>query len=440
MPSSNSSTPFRPLKIVAYGSLTVLIAMMMAGTVIEKLHGPEAAAHAIYHHPVFFALWAVTAVAGLVWLLQRLGTRRPFTLLLHAALVLILAGALVTHLSGLSGSVHLREGVPTDTLELEDGSSVELPFLMELKEFRIEYDPGTTHVADYVSELIFLPRGDSGSAAGMTKNTAAGMTGNFSSFAGLTGESPVTISMNHIAKRDGYRFYQADYDEDGRGSILAVSRDPWGVGITYAAYLLLLLAMVGYFFEKDSYRQELLGTLRRGQAPTRGRKRWTLALSAAGAAILVVWFLGAFPKGPLLPVLRSPLLFLHMIPIMVSYALFALTTILGIVGVLLPAEKSARLMSVSWLILLPAVFLLAFGTFLGGVWANISWGNYWAWDPKETWALVTLLVYSFALHGTATGFLRTPKAFHAFCIVAFLCVLVTYFGVNLLLGGMHSYA
>ena len=407
----------RPLKTVAYGSLTVLIAMMMAGTFVERFHGADTAARVIYHHPVFFVLWAVTAVSALVWLLQRVGTKRPATLLLHAALVLILAGALITHLSGLSGSIHLREGEPTGALVLDDGTSVELPFLLELKAFRIEYDPGTTHVADYVSELVFLSRGDSGSTAGMT-----------------------VISMNHIAKRDGYRFYQADYDEDGRGSILAVSRDPWGVGVTYTAYLLLLLAMAGYFFEKGSYREALLAALRRGKTPARGRKPWILALSAAGVAILVVWFLGAFPKGPLLPVLRSPLLLVHMIPIMVSYALFGLTTILGVVGLLLPAEKSARLMSVSWLILLPAAFLLAFGTFLGGVWANISWGNYWAWDPKETWALVTLLVYSFALHGAATGSLRTPKAFHAFCIVAFLCVLVTYFGVNLLLGGMHSYA
>ena len=86
------------------------------------------------------------------------------------------------------------------------------------------------------------------------------------------------------------------------------------------------------------------------------------------------------------------------------------------------------------------MFLLAFGTFLGAVWANISWGNYWAWDPKETWALVTLLTYSFALHGDALPALCRPRVFHVFCVLAFLAVLITYFGVNLLLGGMHSYA
>jgi ABC-type transport system involved in cytochrome c biogenesis, permease component len=95
---------------------------------------------------------------------------------------------------------------------------------------------------------------------------------------------------------------------------------------------------------------------------------------------------------------------------------------------------------VSQIILYPAVFLLVAGTFLGAVWANISWGNYWSWDPKETWALVTFLVYSFALHGTLLKPFRSPRFFHGFCVMAFLCVLFTYFGVNLLLGGMHAYS
>ena len=392
-------------KILSYGSLAVAVVLMAAATVIERLHGTEEALSRIYHHPVFFALWAVMAVAGMILLVRRVPLRRPATLLLHVALVLVLAGALVTHLSGRSGSIHLRDGEPAAAFEQEDGTTVDLPFTLTLKEFRIEHDPGTSNVADYISELD-------------CDGTA------------------VTISMNHIFKRDGYRFYQADYDEDGHGSILAVSRDPWGVGITYTGYLLLLLSMIGYYFEKDTVRTQL----RQGRKPGRGRKVWTLVLSLAGAGILAAWFLGAFPKGPLMPVLRSPLLFIHMIPIIVSYALFALAAILGIVGLLLPADRSARLQTVSWRLLLPAVFLLTFGTFLGGVWANISWGNYWAWDPKETWALITLLVYSVALHGTAVGLFRKPKVFHTFCILAFLAVLVTYFGVNLLLGGMHSYA
>jgi ABC-type transport system involved in cytochrome c biogenesis permease subunit len=84
--------------------------------------------------------------------------------------------------------------------------------------------------------------------------------------------------------------------------------------------------------------------------------------------------------------------------------------------------------------------LLAAGIFIGAVWANISWGNYWSWDPKEVWALITLLVYAIPLHKTVWKAFRNPMFFHIYGILAFLSVLITYFGVNFLLGGMHSYA
>ena len=253
-------------------------------------------------------------------------------------------------------------------------------------------------------------------------------------------EERVTISMNHIGKAGGYRFYQSDYDDDGAGSILAVNHDPWGVGITYAAYLLLLLSMIAYFFEKDSAWRRTLRSLRKPREPRRKRSRWPLVLTLAGLALLALWLLKVFPKGPLMPVLRSPLLVVHVVPIIISYTLFALSAVLGVVGLLLPAAKSERLQQVERVILTPAVFLLTFGTFLGAVWANISWGNYWTWDPKETWALATLLIYAFALHGASSAVFRRPRFFHVFCILAFVAVLITYFGVNLFLGGLHSYA
>ena len=395
----------KTLKYLSYGSMAVLIAMMMAASVIEKLRGAETAQALIYHHPVFFVFWAVAAVSGLALLVRRIGWKRPATLAMHAAFVLILVGALVTHLTGQSGSMHLRAGEPSATVELEDGSSLELPFALELKEFRIEYDPGTRHVADYISEL-----------------------------------SDATISMNHILKRDGYRFYQADYDEDLQGSILAVSHDPWGVGITYAGYLLLALSMLGFFFERDSAYRQTLHALRPSRERGRSRKGWTVVLCAVGAGFLVAWLLGAFPKGHLMPVLRSPMLYIHVIPMMVCYSIFSLLALTGIVGLFLPEKAAGRLALIARSVLLPAVFLLALGTFLGAVWANISWGNYWAWDPKETWALVTLLIYSFALQSDSLPVMRKSRFFHLYCILAFVAVLITYFGVNLFLGGVHSYA
>ncbi len=399
----------KTLKLLSYGSAAILITMMVAATVVEKFHGTETALAAIYHNPIFFALWAVLAASGLALLVRRGGASRPATLALHVALMLILAGALITHLSGQSGSIHLREGEATAAVELEDGTALELPFALELKEFRIEFDPGTRHVADYISVVTF------------------------------DGES-VTISMNHIAKRDGYRFYQADYDEDGHGSILAFSHDPWGVGVTYAGYILLLLAMIVYFFEPDSHYRQTLRSLRRERNPGPRRHVGTIVLAVLGAGLLLAWFLDAFPKGPLMPVLRSPMLFIHVVPMMVCYSVFSLLALLGIVGLCLRPKAAERLRAVGYTVLYPAVFLLAFGTFFGAVWANISWGNYWAWDPKETWALNTLLIYSFALHGESLRAAGHPRRFHLFCILAFLAVLVTYFGVNLFLGGVHSYA
>jgi ABC-type transport system involved in cytochrome c biogenesis permease subunit len=94
---------------------------------------------------------------------------------------------------------------------------------------------------------------------------------------------------------------------------------------------------------------------------------------------------------------------------------------------------------VSLVLLYPAVTLLSIGIFIGAVWANESWGRYWAWDPKEVWALITMLVYAVPLHQSLVPQLNKPKVLHVYLLCAFVCVLMTYFGVNYLLGGMHSY-
>ena len=142
-----------------------------------------------------------------------------------------------------------------------------------------------------------------------------------------------------------------------------------------------------------------------------------------------------------MPVLQSPLLSIHVLSMMLSYTLFGLVAFNGIAGLSVRSrEVSGRLKDASLAVLYPAVFLLTFGTFIGAVWANISWGNYWTWDPKETWALVTLLIYAFTLQDDALRPFRNPRFFHGFTVFAFLSVLVTYFGVNFILGGMHAYA
>ena len=131
---------------------------------------------------------------------------------------------------------------------------------------------------------------------------------------------------------------------------------------------------------------------------------------------------------------------------MVAYSLLAFILLNGVTAEVLHRTRGdhrnevERLYVLSRLLLYPAVALLAVGIFIGAVWANVSWGRYWGWDPKEVWALITLLVYASALHAGSLPLFRRPMAFHRFSVIAFLSVLVTYFGVNFLMAGLHSYA
>ena len=151
------------------------------------------------------------------------------------------------------------------------------------------------------------------------------------------------------------------------------------------------------------------------------------------------------PITPLMPVLSSPLLSLHVTVIMIAYALLLFVMLNGIAALLPVSSGSGRVAArerarvISLLLLYPAVSLLVVGILIGAVWANISWGRYWSWDPKEVWAMLTALAYALPLHWKSFPLFRKPRFFHAYCVLAFLCVLVTYFGVNLILGGMHAY-
>ena len=160
----------------------------------------------------------------------------------------------------------------------------------------------------------------------------------------------------------------------------------------------------------------------------------------SGFALLVAHLGQMNPQiTPLMPVLVSPWLSMHVSLIMMSYALFAFMMLNGILALCIRRHRK-MLMLLSRLLLYPANFFLGAGIFMGAVWANVSWGRYWAWDPKEVWALITFLVYGMAFHLKSLPAFRRPLFFHIYMIAAFLTVLMTYFGVNYILGGMHSYA
>ena len=537
-------------KHLSIGQFALITAILMVATIMEKIHGTEYVLQNIYCADWMIALWTTATLSGIVYVLQRRMQRQPVTLCLHLAFAVILLGAFVTHTTGRQGQMHLRVGEYSNQYLLPDSTIEKFPFSISLHGFEVTRYAGTETPMDFTSTIVIY---DNERIEG-------------------------TVSMNSIFKHRGYRFYQSGYDNDERGTFLAVSHDPWGIGITYAGYSLLLLSMILFFVQPDSrFRTALrkgrtiaiillmlfvsttssarntqqipakenaialLGTnygaealynsmsdnrplaitclatgtilfvlfcINRKENRTRQiLASWIKVIAWVTAAYLSLqialrWHIGGhiplsngyetmvfmawlsilmtpiagnrvkevLPFGyivcglallvstfgdsteqiaPLAPVLRSPLLSIHVVVIMISYTLLAFTMLNGVAALIintthknspLANREIAELQRISTLMLYPAVFLLTAGIFIGAVWANISWGRYWGWDPKEVWALITMLLYSSTLHSGSIKAMRHPLFFHIYCIVAFLAVLMTYFGVNFILGGMHSYA
>lgn len=153
----------------------------------------------------------------------------------------------------------------------------------------------------------------------------------------------------------------------------------------------------------------------------------------------------------LVPVLKSYWLTIHVSVITASYGFVGMGMVLGLFNLVLMIVRNNKnkehidqtittLTRINEMTLILGSYFIFIGTFLGGVWANESWGRYWGWDPKETWALVTGLVYVFVLHMRLIPGLRGEFAFNLASVLAFFSVIMTYFGVNYYLSGLHSYA
>ena len=151
------------------------------------------------------------------------------------------------------------------------------------------------------------------------------------------------------------------------------------------------------------------------------------------------------------PVLNSYWLMIHVAVIVASYGPFALGMILGTVSLLLilftneknKAKMDLNIQEITYInemALTVGLIMLTIGNFLGGQWANESWGRYWGWDPKETWALISIMVYAFVIHARFVPSLRGKWIFNLMSMFAFVSILFTYYGVNFHLVGLHSYA
>ena len=377
----------------------ILIAVLAAGTVVEKLHGSDFALAHVYGTWWFVGLWALVAVLMVIMAVKCRMWKRMAVCALHLSILLILLGALLTMLTGQHGRMKLEPNRPNSHFFMKNQDDITkeaLPFSITLDHFEVETYPDSPKPKDYIS-YVQLKDG----------NTT----------------TETTISMNNILRHRHYRFYQSDYDEHGN-SILDIARDPWGIGVTYAGYALLFVALVAMLVERrKAYRAV------------------TWSWIAVLVVLLVVLYIRMLTH-PLMPVLRSPFFSIHISTIVTAYALLLGILVVGIIALIKPKDKARleRLKSLSTAMLYPAVALLAMGIFIGAVWANVSWGNYWSWDPKEVWALITLLVYAAPLHEKLWKSFQKPMFYHIYGILAFLSVLFTYFGVNLILGGLHSYS
>jgi len=209
---------------------------------------------------------------------------------------------------------------------------------------------------------------------------------------------------------------------------------PWSNGYESMIYIGWATVLAGFIFSKRS----------------------TITMASTGILTGLILFVAHLnwmnPQVTnLVPVLNSYWLSIHVSMITASYGFLGLSALLGFITILLFIFKTPsnekhialsikELNAINEMSLMVGVVLLTVGNFLGGVWANESWGRYWGWDPKETWALVTILVYAVVLHLRFIRSIYNEFNYSVISLLAFTSVLMTYFGVNYYLAGMHSYA
>ena len=208
---------------------------------------------------------------------------------------------------------------------------------------------------------------------------------------------------------------------------------PWSDGYESMIYISWATILAGFIFSKNS----------------------PITLSATSILTALILFVAHLswldPQiSNLVPVLKSYWLTIHVSMITASYGFLGLGALLGFINLILFILKNQNIKFISLTIkeltyvsemtLIVGLILLTIGNFLGGVWANESWGRYWGWDPKESWALITIIIYAFILHMRFIPNLKSIYAFNIASVIGYSSVIMTYFGVNFYLSGLHSYA
>lgn len=223
----------------SYKTTVVLLVLFAVGlgaaTFIEKYHGTQAAKAMIYYSPFFFLVQFLLVVNFILVLMKyrHVYRRRWGMFVIHFAFIVILLGALVTHLFGKEGQIHIREGESSDRMIIHTSEGVTvhpLPFRLELIDFRLNRYPGSASPSSYESDLLVHVNGEIREAR---------------------------VYMNNVLDVKGYRFFQASYDEDEKGTILSVNQDVVGRIITYTGYFLLLIGFILLFVSRKSRFRQL---------------------------------------------------------------------------------------------------------------------------------------------------------------------------------------
>ena len=212
--------------IVIINSLyTLLVVCMGLSTIVEKFCGKTYVSEIIYGSWWFAALWGLTAIVSMLYLVRKKVFRRFAVMMLHTSFIIILIGAMTTHVTSREGTLHLRKGEAVAAFTDNEGVACALPFDICLNDFEIVHYPGTDAIMDYKAHIIVDSNGT---------------------------EKEACISMNNIGKFADYRFYQSSYDADGQGTVLLVAYDPYGIAITYTGYLMLLAGLILIMFSSTT--------------------------------------------------------------------------------------------------------------------------------------------------------------------------------------------
>ncbi len=362
-----------------------------------------------------------------------------------------------------------------------EGRVGHLPFTVGLDTFRVEHYEGTTDASDYVAGLTVFSADGAGKKEVLSMNNVLhrqgvclflksydtdcrgvvlgvriddwGMGISYVGYLLLFVALLWTLltpkgSFRRLLDERSQTELSAHRIEHKRGGLFRIFPAVWLVWLTMELWQRYLLR--GRLPLTDGYETMLAIAWLSAFVPLLARKRLTAGIGSLLAAVCAVAVMLLRPEattvGTLPPVLNSPLLEVHVSFVIVGYMLFAFTffcALVALLGRLLAPQRRGLLQRLARLSLMahyPALTCLCVGIFLGAVWAGSSWGRLWGWDAKETWALITMLLYALPLHRRSLPWLRRHVAYHVYMLLAFLSLLMTYFGVNFWFTGLHSYA